>query len=381
MSIIKEYKKLDKEMSKQTYKEAYKSLNTGLKYSSMVGNLGSIFLGSFFVSDLLSKSIDSAWIVWVVSLTLLGIVELIKRFIFDRFSLEFLKIKSVFRKSVAPLAFFSLCMISISFYSSLSGAKEFSTKNDEITQVTENNVKSYKDSINNLYGDKIEIIESEINGYKDKIDEKDDEQKIINQSLQERGYLYRSEKSRNNQLIEEKESLDGKILKGEDKISELKNEMESKIESYQEEKLEKSDKKKNDNRGDSLIFVGLSTLIEFLILIGIYHNKHYLFKSYKETRRKISNDPNYQKWYLFSDIMDTIYMDKESNETNVKIPTIKNIWEFCKAKDLPMVKNDLSEFLKLMEGLKIIKTKGSSKFLVKDYEEAEKTLEKHFNTD
>lgn len=381
MSIIKEYKKLDKEMSKQTYKEAYKSLNTGLKYSSMVGNLGSIFLGSFFVSDLLSKSIDSAWIVWVVSLTLLGIVELIKRFIFDRFSLEFLKIKSVFRKSVAPLAFFSLCMISISFYSSLSGAKEFSTKNDEITQVTENNVKYYKDSINNLYGAKIEVIESEINGYKGKIDEKDEEQKIINQSLQERGYLYRSEKSRNNQLIGEKESLDGKILKNEDKISELKNEMESKIESYKELKLEKSDKKKNDNKGDSLIFVGLSTLIEFLILIGIYHNKHYLFKSYKETRRKISNDPNYQKWYLFSDIMDTIYMDKESNETNVKIPTIKNIWEFCKAKDLPMVKNDLSEFLKLMEGLKIIKTKGSSKFLVKDYEEAEKTLEKHFNTD
>lgn len=380
MSIIKEYKKLDKEMSKQTYKEAYKSLNTGLKYSSMVGNLGSIFLGSFFVSDLLSKSIDSAWIVWVVSLTLLGIVELIKRFIFDRFSLEFLKIKSVFRKSVAPLAFFSLCMISISFYSSLSGAKEFSTKNDEITQVTENNVKYYKDSINNLYGAKIEVIESEINGYKGKIDEKDEEQKIINQSLQERGYLYRSEKSRNNQLIGEKESLDGKILKNEDKISELKNEMESKIESYKELKLEKSDKKKNDNKGDSLIFVGLSTLIEFLILIGIYHNKHYLFKSYKETRRKISNDPNYQKWYLFSDIMDTIYMDKESNETNVKIPTIKNIWEFCKAKDLPMVKNDLSEFLKLMEGLKIIKTKGSSKFLVKDYEEAEKTLEKHFNT-
>lgn len=381
MSIIKDYKKLDKEMSKQTYKEAYKPLNTGLKYASMVGNFGSIFLGSFFISDLLSKSIGNIWAVWIVSLTLLGIVELIKRFVFDRFSLEFLKIKSIFKNSVAPLAFFSLCMISISFYSSLNGAKEFSTKSDEIVELVQDDINNYTDSINNMYGDKIDKIEIEIESQKLKIDEKDDEQRLINESLQERGYLYRSEKSRNKQLTEEKELLDKKILRNEDKLSLLVGERDDKIESYKLSKNEKSKNKIGDNKNDSLIFIGLSTFIELLILIGIYHNKHYLFKSHRETRRKIGNDPNYQKWYLFSDILDIIYMDKESSETNIKIPTIKNIWEFCKAKDLPMVKSDLSEFLKLMEGLKVIKTKGSAKFLIKDYGEAEQILEKHFNTD
>jgi hypothetical protein len=379
MSIVREYKKLDKEMSKQTYKEAYKPLNTSLKYISMVGNLGSIFLGSFFISDLLSKSIGNMWVVWTVSLILLGSIELIKRFIFDRFSLEFLKVKSIFKKSVLPLAFFSLCVIGMSFYSSLNGAKEFSTKNDQITEVTQEDIGEYTDSLTTMYNTDIEEIENEIDFYKNKINEKDEEQKVINESLQERGYLYRSEKARNKQLTEEKESLESKISDNEDEIEVIEEERDTKIEEYEKEKEGTSEKEKDENKNDSIIFVGLSTLIEFLILIGIYHNKHYLFKSYKETRRKISNDPNYQRWYLFSDIMDIIYMDsKEEMETNKRLPTVKNIWDFCKAKDLPMVRNDLSEFLKLMEGLKIIKTKGSAKFLIRDFEEAEKALENHF---
>lgn len=381
MSIVKEYKKLDKKMSKQTYKEAYKPLNTSLKYISMVGNLGSIFLGSFFISDLLSKSIGNLWVVWTVSLILLGSIEIIKRFIFDRFSLEFLKVKSVFKKSVVPLALFSLCVIGMSFYSSLNGAKEFSTKNDKITKTTQEDIGVYVDSLSKVYNNDIEKIENEIGFYKDKINEKDKEQKVINKSLQERGYLYRSEKSRNGQLTKEKESLENKIESNESKIDELESERDLKIDEYKAQKKGVSEKNIEENKDDSIIFVGLSTLIEFLILIGIYHNKHYLFKSYKETKRKISNDPNYQKWYLFSDIMDLIYMDKDGSETNKKLTTISNIWDFCKAKDLPMVRADLTEFLKLMEGLNIIKTKGSSKFLIKDYEEAEKVLEKHFNTD
>ena len=88
----------------------------------------------------------------------------------------------------------------------------------------DNIVQVYSDSISNIYETKIVLIEDEIKAYKIKIDEKDVEQALINKDLQDRGYLYGSQKSRNKQLTEEKKYLDEKVDESEIKINGLKEE-------------------------------------------------------------------------------------------------------------------------------------------------------------
>lgn len=379
---INEYKKLQKEIDKQSYSESYKPLNKVLKYLSIIGNFGSIFLASFFISELISKSVTSIsqpWITWTITLTLLGSLELIKRFIFDRFSLEFIKRKSIFKKQVIGLTFFSLSIIGMSFYSSLNGAQEFSSKDTVLETQADDEIKIYKDSISEIYEIELEEIKTEIKGYKLNIEEKDTEQALINESLQERGYLYQSEKSRNSQLTEEKEKLEVKIEKNETKLKEIETKRDNEISEYVNKIKEHTNSEISENKDNSLVFIAISTILEFLILIGIYFNKYYIFRSYTDMRRKINNDPNYQKWAVYSDILDILYMNGDGDQT--KLPTLKNIWDLCKIQDLPMSKSDLSNFMKLMGALNIIQTKGSTKYLIRNKEESDELIKKHFKID
>lgn len=378
---INEYKKLKKEIDNQSFSEAYRPINKVLRVLSVIGNFTSIFLASFFISDLISKSVTSisqTWVIWTVTLVLLGSLELIKRFVFDKFSLEFVKKKSIFKKEVIGLAFFSLAIIGMSFYSSLNGAKEFSSKSALIEVEASDDIKEYRDSVRSEFQSEIDEIKDEIRLYKNQIIEKDSEQALINKSLQDRGYLYGSEKLRNNQLSDEKSNIESKIERSEDRLDIVESKRDSSIDKYEADVLESTSSQISENEGNSLIFLTMSTIIEFLILIGIYFNKHYLFRSYTDMRRKINNDPNYHMWSLYSEILSIIYMNGDSSSDNAKLPTLKSIWEFCNIQNLPMSRGDLTDFMKLMEGMKITKTRGSVKFLMKDKSEAEDLLQKHF---
>ena len=58
-------------------------------------------------------------------------ILVLKRNIFDRFSITFLKLNGL-KRDVIPLFITSLIIISLSFYASIKGASEFSSKSDSI---------------------------------------------------------------------------------------------------------------------------------------------------------------------------------------------------------------------------------------------------------
>lgn len=376
---LKKFKKLEKEIKKQDFANSYKGINKLLRVLSYLGNVGSIFLASFFISKLIGESVtvleNSPIATWVITLVLLGSLELLKRDIFDKFSLEFLRFRSVLKKEVAILTLFSLMLISMSFYSSLNGAQEFSSKNEVIENKMEQDVTAYTDSLTNVYQLEIDELEDEIKGYKVKIDEKDEEQAIINESLQERGYLYRSEKSRNNQLTEEKEKLESKIDENEAEIDELELERDTKISEYEEEQSSKVSEEQGENKSNSIIFVVISTIIEFLILIGIFFNKNYSFRSYNDYKKKMSNNPKYQKWIFYNHVLDVMYMD--DGAVNDKLPSNKNIYDFCRMNDVLCNEKNVSDCMKLFKALKIIKASGPNKYINKEKEEALEILKKN----
>jgi hypothetical protein len=140
-----------------------------------------------------------------------------------------------------------------------------------------------------------------------------------------------------------------------------------------------SKKKKSDNSNNSLAFIIFSTIIEISILAGVYFNNYYDVRSYREKKDEIEKDPNFQKWRIYKQILDIIYT--EDTKVNQKLPSNKGIMELCKLSDVIMLPKDITNFLKTMGSLGIIKTSGSTRYFSKPRDVAFETLNKHFNID
>jgi len=370
---INEFRKLEEKINGQNFNKGYRTINIVMLLLSIFGHFASIFLAYFMLSKVLSGAMSgSPAAVFIASVIILGGLELLKRDIFDKFSIQYLKFKG-FTKDVLPLFLLSVTIIGVSFYSSISGAKEFSSKEDVIDSNKKEILVQYNDSLTSVYNVKISGIESEIKTDKDKIDVKDKEQTEL-EAIQPPS---RSQKSRIKDLKAEKEALKLDITKLEGDVNTTKQELNTKIKEHETEISADTEDKKKDNSSNSLAFVLISTLIEIVILAGVFFNEYYKFRSYREFRDKIEKDPNYQKWMLYDQVLDIIYT--EDTKMNQKLPANKAIIDMCKVNDIIVMPKDIIDFLKVMNGLGIIKTSGSTRYINKQRDLSFEILRKNFN--
>ena len=160
---LSDFKKLEESVQEQDFNKSFKNINKVMFFLSIFGHFASIFLSYFLLSKVLSGVIENTIVIGVTSVILLGGLELLKREIFDKFSLQQIKYKSVFNKDVLPLAIVSLIVVAISFYSSIGGAKEFSNKSKQIETQVEFNIKTYEDSLSKAFNVKIDNV-CKVNG-------------------------------------------------------------------------------------------------------------------------------------------------------------------------------------------------------------------------
>jgi hypothetical protein len=370
---INEFKKLEEKINGQNFNQGYKNINVVMLLLSIFGHFASIFLAYFALSKVLGGVIENNPVaVFIASIVMLSGLELLKRDIFDKFSIQYLKVKA-FTKDVLPLFILSLAIISTSFYASIHGAKEFSSKEAVIEQTQKETVNLFSDSLTKVYNVKITDIETEIKVNKDKLDAKDKEQTEL-EAIQP---PTRSQKSRIKDLKDEKTTLRTDITKLETDESTVKTELATKIKEHETTIGAETEDKKKDNSSNSLAFILISTLIELVILAGVYFNEYYKFRSYKEFRNRLEKDPNYQKWMLYDQILNIIYT--EDTKMNQKLPANKGIADMCKVNDIIVMPKDVTDFLKVMNGLGIIKTSGSSRYVNKQRDLAFDILRKQFN--
>jgi hypothetical protein len=370
---ISEFKKLEEKINGQNFSQGYKNINLVMLLLSVFGHFASIFLAYFALSKVLGGVIENNPVaVFIASIVMLSGLELLKRDIFDKFSTQYLKVKS-FTKDVLPLFILSLIIIATSFYASINGAKEFSSKEAVIEKKQKETVNQFSDSLNKIYNVKITEIESEIKVNKDKIDTKDKEQTDL-ESIQPPS---RSQLSRIKDLKDEKSTIRTDITKLENDESAVKTELANKIKEHDKIVGNETQDKKKDNSSNSLAFVLISTLIELIILAGVYFNEYYKFRSYKEFRNRLEKDPNYQKWMLYDQILNIIYT--EDTKMNQKLPANKGITDMCKVNNIIVMPKDVTDFLKIMNGLGIIKTSGSVRYINKQRDLSFEILKKQFN--
>ena len=104
---IEDFNKLEKEIKQQDFNNSYSRINKALYALSIMGNFGSIFLAYFFMSKLITDSvtsISSPIVVTIISLVILGSLEIIKREVFDKWSLEAIRSKFKLKGDVALLS-------------------------------------------------------------------------------------------------------------------------------------------------------------------------------------------------------------------------------------------------------------------------------------
>ncbi len=370
---INEFKKLEEKINGQNFNQGYKNINVVMLLLSIFGHFASIFLAYFALSKVLGGVIENnPVVVFIASVIMLSGLELLKRDIFDKFSVQYLKVKA-FTKDVLPLFILSLAIIGVSFYASIHGAQEFSSKSDVIEKDKKETINQFSDSLTKVYDTKLLVTENEIKSTKFKIELKDKEQTDL-ESVQP---LSRQQRQRVKDLKDERNILREDIVKLEGDVSKVKKELATEIKEHEIEVGAESEDKKKDNSSNSLAFVLISTLIELIILAGVYFNEYYKFRSYREFRDKIEKDPNYQKWMLYDQVLDIIYT--EDTKMNQKLPSNKGIIDMCKVSDIIVLPKDITNFLKVISGLGIIKVSGSSRYINKQRDLSFEILRKHFN--
>lgn len=370
---IEEFKILEEKIKNQDFNRGYKTINTAMTFLSYFCHVSSIFLAFFILSKIISGAMgDYPVAVFISSVIILSGIELLKRDIFQKFSTMYIKLKA-FKKDLMPLFLLSIAIISISFYASISGAKEFSSKTKEIEVETKETITNYKDSLAIFYEDKVKLVEYEIKNTKSKLEYKDKEQTDL-ESIQP---PTRSAKQRIKDLKEEKVTLRSDVTKLEGDIVKIKGELVTIVKQKEVEIGTESEDRKKDNSSNSLAFVLISTLIEIVILAGVFFNEYYKFRSYREFRDKIEKDPNYQKWMLYDQMLYIIYT--EDTKMNQKLPPNKTIIDICGVNDIIVMPKDIINFLKVINSLGIIKTSGSVRYINKQRDLSFLVLRKNFN--
>lgn len=376
---INEFEKLENKINNQNFHESYRTLNYVMIALSYFGHIASIFLAFFMLSNILLGVMDNKPVVYVVTVIILSAIELLKRDIFHKFSILYLKLKA-FTKDVLPLFFLSVAIIGISFYSSIKGASEYSSKSDKIEQDYAKVKKEYEDSLTKVYQVKIDLIEKQKGSKDGSLQVLYNQQNELN-NLALSGDLTRDQKKLLKSLPAQIKALENEnkpfIESKEKEIKSLVSERDSIIKKHHTEKDKESKKKKSDNSSNSVAFIIFSTLIEISILAGVYFKDYYDVRSYREKKVQIEKDPNFQKWRVYKQILDIIYT--EETKVNQKLPSNKGIIEACKVNDVIILPKDVTNFLKTMSSLGIIKVSGSSRYISKTRELAFESLNKHFN--
>ena len=372
---INEFKKLEEKINGQNFNKGYKNINSLMLILSIFGHFASIFLAYFALSKVLGGVIENNdTVVLITSIIMLSGLELLKRDIFDKFSIQYLKAKA-FTKDVLPLFLLSVVIISTSFYASIHGAKEFSSKEAVLEENQKVVVNQFADSLTTIYNAKVVEVQTEIKTDKDKLDLKDKEQTDL-EAIQP---PTRSQRNRIKDLKEERNILRTDITKLEGDVNIIKTELVTKIKEHETEVGAETEDKKKSNSSNSLAFILISTLIELIILAGVYFNEYYKFRSYREFRNSIEKDPNYQKWMLYEQMLSIVYT--EDTKMNQKLPANKSIADMCKVNDIIVMPKDITDFLKVMNGLGIIKTSGSTRYVNKQRDLAFEILRKNFNVE
>jgi len=286
---LNEYDKLRSKKNKKDFEGRNKEMNRWIYLISYLGNIGSIFFASFYLYPallkVLSVHLSNEFVYNLISITItvlvLAIFELLKRYTIKIFALEYYNNKKKFNSSIIGLLVITSTVVLISIYLALSGSVNLASTSNEKNVLVEKDISIQIDSA-------VKFADNEKLHYV--ID--NNRLREINNNLRvkllETPTAYRVVRS------EYQDNVDKNIG-----VINNNNELIKKIEDDLKLKIEKINNnlhlKKNVNADDDfwliILFVVLTIVDELLIIAGIY------FREYYENKLFELNHQKYEKFY------------------------------------------------------------------------------------
>ena len=167
--------------------------------------------------------------------------------------------------------------------------------------------------------------------------------------------------NRNNSKIEDLEN----------KIKSLEDEQLNKIKQTQEDYNQSIIKEKNENLKSIILFLCISTIIEFVIIFGVYYRKYYIYKSYDEYKSEF--EPILNKINKYKNLIKIIYKNGRIGIGDSVLGNKQLIQELI---DLGFDYSDslVTGFYKEMQLLNNLKWHNNEWHTLKDYKSALRSI-------
>jgi len=364
---LKKYDELRKKIHTKDFEGKNKGLNNWLYKLSFLGNVGSIFFAYFLVSPALKNAISSnlmsgQWgMVLAIAITILILVsfESIKRLLIKNLSFDLVKNKfKILKASILGWFVFSAAIVCLSFYLSLSGARNFASTSVIKNIVVNNTTQVQVDSLNVVYGDRIAIYDndnSELRSVNTELRQKLADTPL-NYPTTRRGYQDNIDK--NTEVI----------TNNQEQIDELNAELQLVVAELKQDSGEQQSQNKDDDFKNILLFILISTSIEVLIIVGVYFREFYEYNLYTSNQERLEGV--YQKRDRYRALLTYIYKEGKVN-ANERVMAGAKIIELVEENTrIQNPKKFVENFLHDMETLGIFVTQGKRRLTNASFHEA-----------
>jgi hypothetical protein len=368
---FEKYKELKEKTVVQNYTERFKWVDRFLYAFSWFGNGVSIFLAFFFLQSLFYASFTnigtSIWITLGI-IFFLTLFELLKRYVFGMFSMESIKQKfNIFRGNMITFILGTTILVVGSFYFSLNGAKEFVDNQKFFETQTQQIMTSKVDSLSRIYDSQKTIYLDENASLR-----------VVNDTL--RNKLARTPDNYRTIRREYQQNIDNNmavINSNQDRLDAIDANKTQAIQELRATEESTLSSNLSENKKNKITFIIISSIIELIIMLGIYYDKFYGWKSIKEYEESIINTAEFKQWYKYNYLLELIL--NSTKDVGEKIPSTGNILELARIGKNQVTPGEFDKFIKLLYYLEILTREGNRRILNSSVEEAKLTLRHYFN--
>lgn len=370
---LNEYNELRERISKKNFEGKNRKLDKWLYTTTFFANGVSIFFAFFVLYPALQGSflmnigneLISNIAAILFSVGFLVAFEVIKRYLIRNFSFDYIwkNIKGVATKTWLWF-FLVLIIIGISFYLSMSGARNFASRFEQERTEQRTLTTNVMDSITNHYNERISFYEienrelSNINiGYRERMSELPDN--FITARREFQGFIRENEET---------------IERNREIISNYRKELANELKNIEEELTTIIDERRVDDLRTIFLFIIIVALNESLIVLGIYFREYFEHQLYKLYNKNY--EVSYQKRRYYQKMLKYLYGGGVLNGGD-RVSGLEDLEnEIIKKTKLENPSGFVSEFNRYLKRMGIIiHRRGELPKFGKNYEDALKIVE------
>ncbi|NJO59683.1 MAG: hypothetical protein HC836_15670 [Richelia sp. RM2_1_2] len=306
------------------------------------------------------------WISIIISVGVLAIFEVLKRKLFSVFSSEFINAGNKITNAAMSFAIGSLLVIGGSYYFSISGAVKLSNSSLATNKVIENTSQKVIDSLTIISeNNKLVFIE--------------DNEKLRQANSDLRNRIAetnsRSTITTYNGIV--KDNL-ATIEFNNKEIANVDALLKQKITDIKLKQREISDHNINEDKSSYIVFFSISTLIELLIVVGIYYRELYEYKSFSENEAKL--EIIHRKIERYTALLKFAFKNGEVHQ-DTQVLSANKLFELAKVSFGVgyYTQKNIDDFYQELTHLGAFKVINKKRYAALPYEDAIKTLDKLYN--